>query len=105
MYKIGIIGDKTETEGFVSIGIEAFPVAEDEKEIKKVIEKMIEENFAIIYITERYSVLVEKYILKYKTMQVPAIITIPGNRENMNLGMNKVRECAKKAIGIDVFNK
>ncbi len=105
MYKIGIIGNKEETMGFMSIGINAFPVAEDEKEIRETIDKLVEDNYAIIYITEKMSILVEKYILKFKEKQVPAIITIPGNCGNMNLGMNKIRECAKRAIGIDILNK
>lgn len=105
MYKIGIIGNKDEIKGFRSIGIDAFAVHEEEKEIKETIDNMVENNYAIIYITEKMSILVEKYILKFKEKQIPAIITIPGNCGSMNLGMNKIRECAKKAIGIDVLNK
>lgn len=105
MYKIGIIGNKDEIKGFMSIGIDAFPVIEDEKEIKKTLDKLVDSNYAIIYITEKMSILVEKHILKFKERQVPAIITIPGSSGSMNLGMNKIRECAKKAIGIDVLNR
>lgn len=105
MYKIGIIGNKEEIQGFRTIGIDAFPVNEEEKEIKETINNLVENNYAIIYITEKMSVLVEKYIFKFKEKQIPAIITIPGSSGSMNLGMNKIRECAKKAIGIDILNK
>ena len=45
-------------------------------------------------------------IAKYKDMELPAIIVIPGISGSMGLGMNEVRESAKRAIGADIlFNE
>jgi V/A-type H+-transporting ATPase subunit F len=36
-------------------------------------------------------------------MELPAIIVIPGIGGSMGLGMNEVRESAKRAIGADIL--
>lgn len=40
---------------------------------------------------------------RYKDNELPAIIVIPGITGSMGLGMNEVRESAKRAIGADVL--
>ncbi|HBF65980.1 MAG TPA: V-type ATP synthase subunit F, partial [Clostridium sp.] len=42
-------------------------------------------------------------IAKYKDFELPAIIVIPGVGGSMGLGMNEVRESAKRAIGADIL--
>ena len=104
MYKVAIIGDKESILGFSTIGIDIFPAYEAE-EAKKIIHKLEAQNYGIIYITEKLSLLIEKELEIYRTKHIPAIITIPGNTGSMNIGANKVREYAKKAVGIDIVFK
>ena len=42
-------------------------------------------------------------INRYKDSKLPAIIVIPGIGEKIGLGMNEVRESAKRAIGADIL--
>ena len=79
MYKIGVIGDEDSILGFSSIGIDVFGIAEEREEIKKTIEELVEKEYAIIYLTEKMSLLVEDYLLKYRQKQIPTIITIPSS--------------------------
>lgn len=104
MYKVGVIGDKDSVMGFLALGIDIFP-AYDSDEIKKLIHKLVEEEYAIIYITEEASLLAKEAINKYKDLQLPAIIVIPGISGGMGLGMNEIRESAKRAIGADILFK
>ncbi len=104
MYKVGIVGDKDSIMGFLALGIDIYPAYEAD-EIKKTIYKMVEEEYAIIYITEQASLLAQEFIARYKDNQLPAIIVIPGIGGSMGLGMNEVRESAKRAIGADILFK
>ena len=88
--------------GFTALGIDVFPVYEAD-EIKKTIHKLVEEGYAIIYITEQCSLQGKDAIDRYKDNELPAIIVIPGITGSMGLGMNEVRESAKRAIGADVL--
>ena len=49
------------------------------------------------------SLLVQEYIARYKDNRLPAIIIIPGIGGSMGIGMNEVRESAKRAIGADIL--
>ena len=102
MYKVGIIGDKDSVFGFLALGIDVFPATEAD-EVKKLIHKLAEENYAIIYVTEQISLLAADIIEKYKDLMTPAIIVIPGISGNMGLGMNEIRNSAKRATGIDIL--
>ena len=102
MSKVGIIGDKDTVMGFLALGIDIFP-AYSAEEIKKTIHKLAEKEYAIIYITEEASLKSKESLAKYKDMELPAIIVIPGIGGSMGLGMNEVRESAKRAIGADIL--
>lgn len=102
MSKVGIIGDKDSVMGFLALGIDIFPAYTPE-EIKKTIYNLVEKEYAIIYITEEASLKAGESIAKYKDFELPAIIVIPGIGGSMGLGMNEVRESAKRAIGADIL--
>ena len=102
MSKVGIIGDKDTVMGFLALGIDIFP-AYSAEEIKKTIHKLAEKEYAIIYITEEASLKAKESLAKYKDMELPAFIVLPGIGGSMGLGMNEVRESAKRAIGADIL--
>lgn len=102
MSKVGIIGDKDSIMGFLALGIDIFPAYTPE-EIKKTIHNLAEKEYAIIYITEHTSLQAGESLAKYKDFELPAIIVIPGIGGKMGLGMNEVRESAKRAIGADIL--
>ena len=105
MYEVGVIGDKDSVMGFLALGIDIFPVYEAD-EIKKTLHKLAEEEYAIIYITEQASLMAQDAIQKYKDNTLPAIIVVPGITGSMGLGLNAVRESAKRATGMDLlFNE
>ncbi|WP_027398843.1 V-type ATP synthase subunit F [Anaerovorax odorimutans] len=102
MSKVGIIGDKDSILGFLALGIDVFP-AYNADEVKKTIHGLAEKDYAIIYITEQASLMAKDSIAKYKDFELPAIIVIPGVEGSMGLGMNELRESAKRAIGADIL--
>ena len=102
MSKVGVIGDKDIIMCFLSLGMDTFPAYEPD-EIKKTIHRMVEDGYAIIYITEQASLLAKDFIARYKDNPLPAIIVIPGIGGSMGLGMNEIRESSKRAIGVDIL--
>ena len=102
MYKVGVIGDKDSVLGFLALGIDIFPAYEAD-EVKRTIHRLAEDGYGIIYITEQASLLAGESVARYKDKKLPAIIVIPGLGGSMGLGMNEVRESAKRAIGVDIL--
>ena len=102
MSKIGIIGDRASITGFLSLGMDVFE-AESHDAVKKNIHELAETEYAIIYITEKASLMAKETIARYKDLSLPAIIVIPGIDGNMGLGMQQIRQSAKRAIGADIL--
>ncbi len=101
MYKIAVVGDKESIFGFSAIGMDIYPAYEEE-EIKKLIPKLKEENYDIIYITENVSQKAEKYLEKLQTNKIPAIVTIPSNTGSLKYGETRIKEMVQKAVGIEI---
>lgn len=102
MYKVGIVGDKDSVLGFMALGIGVFP-AENPEEIKKTVLHLVEEKYAVIYITEKAYLQAQDTVERYQSQQLPAIIVVPGMGEKLGLGMNAMRESSKRATGMDLL--
>ena len=76
--------------------------AYEEQEIKEIIPKLIEENYAIIYITENVSIKAKKYIEKLEKNKIPAIVTIPSNTGSLKYGEKRIKDMVQKAVGIEI---
>lgn len=105
MYNIAVIGDKASVFGFAAIGIDTFCV-DDSQTALKTLRRLINGNYAVIYITEKLAFELESEIDKYSENYLPAIILIPGVSGNTGAGINSVKKSVEQAVGSDIiFNK
>lgn len=100
--KIGVIGDKQSVQGFAALNIDVYP-AVSESNIRRMLNTLAKDNYAVIFITEHAASLVSETIDNYKTSPFPAIIPIPGNRGSLGIGMGTIRKNVEKAVGTDIF--
>lgn len=102
MYKVAVIGDSASVSGFASLGLSVFCETEPQK-VSKLIRRLAENDFAVIYVTEPVAVMVSDTINKYKNNQLPSIVLIPAIRGNTGDGMKAVHEAVEKAVGSDIL--
>lgn len=103
MYKVAVIGDKNSIYGFASIGLEIVPCDEAADAVKK-IRAMVEENYGVIFITEKLASQIESELDQYRELPLPAIILIPGIDGNTGLGMRNVSKSVEQAVGSDILS-
>ena len=103
MYKIAAIGDRDSVQGFASIGLEVY-FANEKQEAEKLLKRIANDNYAVIYITEKLASMIPQEIEKYTEAVTPAIIPIPGVSGNTVEGMNTVSRFVEKAVGSDIIN-
>ena len=103
MYKIAAMGDKDSIYGFASIGRSIFPVNEPQVAIQT-LRKIIDDGYAVIYITEQLATLIESELDRYRSLPTPAIIPIPGVIGNTGLGMRNVSKSVEQAVGSDILS-
>jgi len=102
MYKVGIIGDRDSVLGFKAVGLDVFPCAAAE-EAKKLLHKIVKEEYAIIFITEGFAKDMQEATDQYKYDKLPAIVPIPGMDGNYGVGFGKLKKSVERAIGADIL--
>ena len=102
MYKIAVLGDIDSIYGFAALGIHICPVGFKEEAVKA-FKSLVDENYAIIYITESYYIELEAEINQHKAYIVPAIIVIPGASGNVGIGMSNIKKIVEQAVGSDII--
>lgn len=102
MYKIAVLGDRDSIYGFAALGLDTYPVADRETAIK-VFRKIVDQSYAVIYITESLQEELSVEIDAYRTVCLPAIIPIPGVSGNTGKGMLNVKKSVEQAVGSDII--
>ena len=102
MYKIAVMGDRDSIFGFAALGLEPFPMT-DPAEAGKKIKELAENGYAVIYITEALAAQVEPEIERFREVDLPAIILIPGVSGNTGKGILAVKKSVEQAVGSDII--
>lgn len=102
MYKVGVVGDKDSILAFKAIGIDVYPVIEVE-EARRTIDKMAREQYAVIFVTEQIAKDLHETIERYDRQILPAVILIPSNLGTLNIGIQKIKDNAEKAVGMNIL--
>lgn len=103
MYKLAVIGDKDSILAFKAIGIEVF-TAIDKEEIEKLVKKLADEDYGVIFITESFAQMIQDTIDKYRESRTPAIILIPSNKGSLGIGLADINKSVEKAVGANILN-
>jgi len=102
MHKIAVIGDKDSILGFKAIGFDIYPAGSREEKAN-LISSLVDDGYALIYITEDAAKDILDEISRYRNSYLPAIILIPGSAGSLGIGKRLVRESIEKAVGADIL--
>ena len=104
MYKIAVMGDWDSIYGFGALGMDTYRIDEEHmEEAGKLLRKLAEQDYAIIYVTEHVAAAITTDIERYKSTPKPAIILIPGIFGNTGEGIAAVRKSVEQAVGSDII--
>lgn len=101
--KIAVIGDKDSVLGFKSLDLDVFYSNSAKESVSEIIQRLADEKYSVIFITEQAAKDNMTTIDKYKAMPFPAITLIPSNKGSLGIGLATIRENVEKAIGADIF--
>ena len=100
---IAVIGDNSSIIGFKAVGFKTFGV-KNSAEVAKAVEKLVEENCCVIFITEQALEGAETILDTYRDRTVPAIIPIPGRYGKTGIGLQNLGKNVERALGTDILN-
>ena len=102
MYKIAVLGDWDSIYGFGALGLETFRV-EDPEEGERLLRRLSEQDYAVIYVTEALAAEISHEIERYRSAPRPAIILVPGISGNTGEGLSAVKKSVEQAVGSDII--
>ncbi len=101
---IAVVGDKDSVLAFKAIGVDVFPVSDEEEAKERV--HALARTHSVIFVTEQVAIWAEMYLKRYKARAYPVVVPIPSAEGGMGLGVSGIRANVEKAIGADIlFNK
>jgi V/A-type H+-transporting ATPase subunit F len=103
MHKIAVMGDRDSILGFKAIGFDVYPT-DSKEESANLLSQLVDEGYALIYITEQAASEINEEISRYRSSYFPAIILIPGSKGTLGIGMRAVKESVEKAVGADILS-
>ncbi|MCR5484828.1 MAG: V-type ATP synthase subunit F [Clostridiales bacterium] len=103
MHNIAVVGDKDSIYGFASIGMSIFP-EDDAAGASRTIRKLADNGYAVIFVTEDLASQLGAETAHYAESVMPAIIPIPGVKNNTGMGMKNVSRFVEQAVGSDIIS-
>lgn len=101
MYKIAVIGDRDSVLAFKALGLDVF-FTETDEEARSVLHRIVQQEYAVIYLTEQLATPLQGEIARYKDTAVPAIILIPGKSGSLGLAEAALQSAVERAVGADI---
>ena len=101
-YEMAIIGSSPNIALFKSIGLDVHHI-ESIEEIDKIVFSLSQAGVKLIYVEDRWYLKMTAVISKYQYLPFPIIVPIPLESDKLQVGIKKIRENVRKAIGIDIF--
>ena len=106
MYKIAVMGGPETVMGFKALGLDIFPVREEDEArstFKTLTHPGQTDEYAIIYIEENLAKPLKDDIAKFKDRPSPAVILIPGKDGPLGLGTSALHAAVERAVGSDIL--
>lgn len=102
--KIAVVGDKDSVLAFKAVGLDVFPILDEEEASDKV--RLLAREYAVIFVTEKLAAKMEPLLKRYKARAYPAVIPIPDASGSTGFGLYGIKKDVEKAIGADIlFNR
>ena len=105
MVKIAFLGDRESVKGFACVGVNVFP-CETAEAAETTPKKLTHRQHGLLHITEEYALALSEPTEKFDERPSPAIIPLPGVKNNNGIGITRLKASVEKAVGSDIiFNK
>ncbi len=102
MSKIAVIGSRDCVLGFKGLGISVFSV-KDGEEAGRTLSSIAGDDYAVIFITEDFAEGVGGALKEIAGRPLPTVTFIPASKGAGGLGMERLRDSVRKAVGADIL--
>ena len=101
-HKIGVLGNDNSVLIYRMLGFDVYQIDNPEEASRK-IDELAQDDYGVIYVTERVAEKILETIHRYDDEILPAIILIPDHTGTRGIGKKRVQENVEKAVGQNIL--
>ncbi len=102
--RVAFLGSKDTVAGFTPLGVATFPVNGYDS-ARDAFTICLKNRFAILFVTEEISELLEKELKSIRFEPTPAVLVVPSMMGSKWLGLSRLRNLVEKAVGADILTR
>ncbi len=102
MSKIAMIGGKTSSIGFRTLGVDIFPVPVPEEALE-VWQKIPVKDYGVIFMTEPIYEELREQVLEIRGELTPSVLVIPAVTGPLGVSRRELNQLVEKALGTDIL--
>jgi len=100
--KVTVIGDRDAVLGFGALGVKVKTPSTNAEEIREAVKEALNEEVAILFITERMAQEIPEMIKDLSQRPLPSVVVIPDASGSKGMGLKKLDEIIIKAVGSSI---
>jgi V/A-type H+-transporting ATPase subunit F len=101
--QVAVVGERATVVAFEGLGMAAFPVESVEEARKTVSKLMRGKQHAVIFVTEDIGEKIADVIAESAREYAPSIVLIPSSAGSQQIGLRKLSQVLKRALGTDIL--
>lgn len=102
--KVAVLGDSDFVMPFSALGLDTYPVEQNNEQILENAKKIIDEKYSLIVVAEDKAKIAEQVFSTVQKQSVPAVVVVPFTQEPEGFAMRELGNVLKMATGIDILN-
>jgi V/A-type H+-transporting ATPase subunit F len=103
--KVMVIGDRDSVLGFGALGVKVMTPPPEADRIREAVLEALNEEVAILFITERLAEEIPDLIKDLSRRPLPAVVMIPDASGSKGMGLKKLNEIIVRAVGSTITSQ
>jgi V/A-type H+-transporting ATPase subunit F len=101
--KVAVIGDADFVMPFSAMGVDTYPIEQDETCIQENARKILSENYALVVVAENIAPQAQHVFEAVKNRPTPCIVVAPFTTKGKGFATQELGNAIKMATGINIF--
>jgi len=101
--KVAVIGNEDFVLPFSALGLDTYPVEQDEKSVRDRAKEIIEGNYTLIVLAENIAEAADKVFNKLQNDPATSVVVVPFTQPSEGFATRSLGRSLRRATGIDIL--
>ena len=102
--KVAVLGDADFVMPFSALGVETYPVSQDQDQIVTTAQEIVKAGYALVIVAENVAPMAEEVFGPTESQPTPCVVVIPFTTESEGFATEALGKVLKLATGINIMD-